>query len=139
MTATLRSMHLHEPISAHTRQDFSSLRQDMTVQEALAAIRHHGVGERIIYFYVVDEANRLVGVVPTRRLLTAEVDKPLTEIRIGRVVAISLLAACAFGLSVPALLHALRLDPKIAAGPITLALTDISTLLSYFTLAALIL
>jgi magnesium transporter len=36
---------------------------------------------------------------------------------------------------VPALLHALRLDPKIAAGPITLALTDIFTLLFYFGLA----
>jgi len=50
-----------------------------------------------------------------------------------------LLARCAagfFGLSVPALLHALRLDPKIAAGPVTLALTDICTLLFYFSLAA---
>ncbi|MGI8966832.1 MAG: magnesium transporter, partial [Limisphaerales bacterium] len=44
--------------------------------------------------------------------------------------------ACIFGLSVPALLHALKLDPKISAGPITLALTDIFTLLFYFTLAA---
>ena len=58
---------------------------------------------------------------------------------IGSGILLSLLAACAFGLSVPALLHALRLDPKIAAGPITLALTDISTLLFYFTLAALML
>jgi magnesium transporter len=40
---------------------------------------------------------------------------------------------------VPALLHALRLDPKIAAGPITLAITDLATLLFYFSLAALIL
>ena len=40
------------------------------------------------------------------------------------------------GLSVPTLLHALRLDPKIAAGPVTLALTDILTLLFYFGLAS---
>ena len=66
MTANLRAMHLHEPISAHIRHDYSSLRQEMTVDEALAAIRQHGVGERIVYFYVVDEADRLVGVVPTR-------------------------------------------------------------------------
>ena len=44
--------------------------------------------------------------------------------------------ACVWGLSVPALLHALRLDPKIAAGPVTLAVTDISTLLIYFSAAA---
>jgi magnesium transporter len=42
-------------------------------------------------------------------------------------------------MSVPAALHALRLDPKIAAGPVTLAFTDIFTLLFYFTLAALLL
>ena len=46
MAATLRSVHLHDPISAHTRTDFATLRQGMTVQEALAAIRQHGVGER---------------------------------------------------------------------------------------------
>ncbi|RPI00481.1 MAG: magnesium transporter MgtE, partial [Calditrichaeota bacterium] len=40
-----------------------------------------------------------------------------------------------FGLSVPALLHALKLDPKIAAGPLTLGLTDIFTLISYFSMA----
>jgi magnesium transporter len=39
-------------------------------------------------------------------------------------------------LSVPALLHALRLDPKIAAGPVTLAIADIFTLVFYFGLAA---
>jgi magnesium transporter len=33
---------------------------------------------------------------------------------------------------VPALRHTLRLDPKIAAGPIPLALADIGTLLFYF-------
>ncbi|UYP32581.1 hypothetical protein OEG79_15570 [Pseudomonas sp. Z8(2022)] len=40
------------------------------------------------------------------------------------------------GLSIPALLHALRLDPKIAAGPVPLAVTDLCTLLFYFSLAA---
>jgi magnesium transporter len=38
-------------------------------------------------------------------------------------------------LTVPAALHALKLDPKIAAGPLTLALSDIFTLLFYFNLA----
>ncbi len=36
-------------------------------------------------------------------------------------------------------LHAFKLDPKIAAGPLTLALTDVFTLLFYFTLAAVLL
>ena len=58
---------------------------------------------------------------------------------IGLSVAVSLCAACLAGLSVPALLHALKLDPKIAAGPVTLALTDIFTLLFYFSLARFLL
>jgi magnesium transporter len=58
---------------------------------------------------------------------------------IGASILLALCAACFFGLSVPALLHALKLDPKIAAGPVTLAFTDIFTLLFYFSLAALVL
>jgi magnesium transporter len=59
----------------------------------------------------------------------------LVAASIGTSIALALVTACVTGLSVPALLHALRLDPKIAAGPITLALTDIFTLLFYFGLA----
>ena len=58
---------------------------------------------------------------------------------IGNGIAASLVGACFFGLSVPAGLHALKLDPKIAAGPITLALTDVLTLIVYFGLAAIVL
>ena len=47
--------------------------------------------------------------------------------------------ACLLGLSIPSLLHALRLDPKIAAGPLTLALADILTLLFYLSIASLLL
>lgn len=61
--------------------------------------------------------------------------EPAAAFVIGASVAFCLCAACVTGLSVPALLHALKLDPKIAAGPITLALSDIFTLLFYFTLA----
>ncbi len=43
----------------------------MTAQEALEAMRREGIGEKIVYFYVLDEDRRLVGVLPTRRLLTA--------------------------------------------------------------------
>jgi magnesium transporter len=60
----------------------------------------------------------------------------LAAFSIGASILLTLCAACFFGLSVPALLHALKLDPKIAAGPVTLAFTDIFTLLFYFSLAA---
>jgi magnesium transporter len=94
----LYTVHLDDPIVKHVRKDYPSLRHDMTIQDALTAIRLTVVGERVIYFYVLDEAERLVGVVPTRRLLTAELNKPIAEVMIGRVVSIphtaSVLDAC---------------------------------------------
>jgi magnesium transporter len=54
---------------------------------------------------------------------------------IGGSIALSLVTACALGLGVPSLLHRLKLDPKIAAGPVTLALADFVALVIYFTTA----
>jgi magnesium transporter len=39
------------------------------------------------------------------------------------------------GLAVPHLLRLLRLDPRVAAGPVALVLADVATLLLYFNLA----
>src|SRR4029453_4104983 len=58
---------------------------------------------------------------------------------IGGSIALSLVTACAFGLAVPSLLHRLKLDPKIAAGPVTLVLADFIALVIYFTSAWLVL
>ena len=58
---------------------------------------------------------------------------------IGTSIAVSLVTACLFGFTVPSLLHSLKLDPKIAAGPVTLAVTDFCALAIYFSLAWLVL
>jgi magnesium transporter len=58
---------------------------------------------------------------------------------IGGSITLSLITACLFGLGVPSALHRFNLDPKIAAGPITLALADIFALLLYFTTAHFVL
>ena len=63
------------------RKDFATLNQNLTIGQALASIRQRGVGEKIVYFYVVDDAEQLVGVVPTRRLLMAALELPLAEFR----------------------------------------------------------
>jgi magnesium transporter len=39
----------------------------------------------------------------------------------------------------PTLLHRFKLDPRIAAGPVSLALADIFTVAVYFNLAKLVL
>jgi len=131
----------HQPVMTLARRDIDILNQDLTVEQALKTIRERGVGEKIVYFYVVDGREQLTGVLPTRRLLSAPLDRRLADImvRIGTSVLLTLCAACFFGLTVPAVLHAFRLDPKIAAGPVTLAFTDIFTLFFYFSVAALLL
>lgn len=90
--------HLNEPVLPFARHDFTILDQDLTIEQALAAIRGQGVGERVVYFYVVENTGRLVGVVPTRRLLTAPLDQKLSAVMIKNVVAIphtaTVLEAC---------------------------------------------
>jgi magnesium transporter len=90
--------HLNQQVLPYARKDFPELRRDFTVQEALDAIRRQGVGEKVIYFYVVDDQERLVGVLPTRRLLTAALEQRLGQVMIPRVVTIphtaTILEAC---------------------------------------------
>src|SRR5262245_35900913 len=94
------SEHLNEAVLLFARQDFATLRRDDTIEQALATIRSHGVGERVVYFYVVDEANRLCGVLPTRRLLSSPLDRKLSEVMVSRVVTIpctaTVLEACEY-------------------------------------------
>jgi magnesium transporter len=92
--------HTDQPVTQIARRDFTLLRQSLTVGEALDAIRRQEIGETIVYFYIVDEEDRLVGIVPTRRLLTAALHERLSNIMISRVISIphtaSILEACEF-------------------------------------------
>ena len=94
------SQRLSEPVTNFVRQDFARLRESMTAREALETVRREGVGEKIIYFYVLDHEQRLVGVLPTRRLLTAAPEQRIGDLMIRRVLAIpqraTLLEACEF-------------------------------------------
>jgi magnesium transporter len=87
-------------IVEHARKDFPLLDARMSVAEALDRIRREGVGERVIYFFATDADERLVGVLPTRRLLTAPLEARLEEIMVRKVVAIpasaTVLEACEF-------------------------------------------
>lgn len=92
--------HLNEPVLPYARRDFTTLAQALTVEQALAAIRSQGIGEKVIYFYVIDAGQRLVGVVPTRRLLVAQLHQKLEDLMIRSVYAIphtaTVLDACEF-------------------------------------------
>ena len=95
-----RPEHLEEPVIGFTRKEFTTLFADLTVAAALESIREKGIAEEIIYFYVVNRQEQLVGVLPTRRLLAARLDQSLFEVMIDRVVTIperaTVLEACEF-------------------------------------------
>ncbi len=84
----LEKDHLTEPVLSEARRDFVTLSQDITIGEALDQIRKEGVGEKIVYFYVVDDEERLVGVLPTRRLLIEMPDRLISESMIKSVVSL---------------------------------------------------
>jgi magnesium transporter len=95
-----KPQHLDDPVLQYLHKGFAVLHHDMNVQQALAAIRTQNPSEAIVYFYVVDSAGKLSGVLPTRRLLVSPLEQPLSEIIVRRVVTIphtaTLAEACEF-------------------------------------------
>jgi magnesium transporter len=59
----------------------------------------------------------------------------VAALSVGASIFLSMITACLLGVIIPAGARSLRLDPRIAAGPLTLALADICTLALYFGLA----
>ena len=84
MNDAIGSPDFNSLIVDHARKDFPLLDANMSVTEALDRIRREGVGERVIYFFAIDSEKRLVGVLPTRRLLTAALETRLEEIMVRR-------------------------------------------------------
>jgi magnesium transporter len=90
--------HFEKPVLSVARRDVATLREDFTIRQALDAIRECGVGEKIVYFYVVNAEERLVGVLPTRRLLIAPLEQRVGDVMVSRVAALpqtaTVLEAC---------------------------------------------
>ena len=86
--APLSAAQLHEPILPLARPPQLVLHPDMSIAEALDRIRRLGDASTINYLYVVDGEEMLVGVVPARRLLTAQPEQLVREVMLDDVVAI---------------------------------------------------
>lgn len=90
--------HLKEPALKYAGTDFPVIPAHLAVGEALRLIRTKGLGERIIYFYAVDSEEKLVGIVPTRRLLTSMPNIRISEIMVEDVITVphtaTVLEAC---------------------------------------------
>jgi magnesium transporter len=63
----------------------------------------------------------------------------LVSIAVWGSIFLSMVTACLLGVLLPTVIHAFKGDPKIAAGPIVLALTDTATLIFYFNIAGILL
>jgi len=98
VVAISRSDHLEEKAVAHAREDFVQIPAKETVDEALNYVREHKPTGRILYLYVIDEQERLVGVLPTRRLLLSSPDTQVSDIMVKTLVTLpaeaTLLDAC---------------------------------------------
>jgi len=72
--------------------------------------------------------------------LVARLGQESWDLSLSLVLAIGLgtMAASLLGAFLPAVLHALRRDPQIAAGPIVLALTDVTALAVYLSIAVFV-
>ncbi|HWB58374.1 MAG TPA: magnesium transporter [Chthoniobacteraceae bacterium] len=93
--------HMERPIREYATGDFVQLREAMRVDEALGVIRKRdSAGRALIYFYVADDAGKLIGVLQTRALLVAQPEEKISNLMIRRVIAIpetaSVLEACEF-------------------------------------------
>ena len=58
---------------------------------------------------------------------------------IGGAISAAILAACFFGVLLPTIVRAVKADPRIAAGPLVLASTDLVTLVTYLWLGSVVL
>ncbi|MEQ1757509.1 MAG: magnesium transporter [Vicinamibacterales bacterium] len=63
----------------------------------------------------------------------------MSALVIGGAITASILMACFFGVLIPTLVRLFKADPRIAAGPLVLATTDIVTLVSYLWLGSVVL
>jgi len=85
----LHKFEIYPPSSAGRvmTTSYVALDEKMTAQEAIDSIRAAGeAAETIFYLYVIDEARRLKGVVPIRRLVAAPPDRPVSEMMIREAV-----------------------------------------------------
>jgi magnesium transporter len=84
----LSAANLHDPILPLVRPVPVTLTAGQTIAAALATVRASISAANIHYFYVVDDARRLIGVVPARHLLASEPSQRVDEVMITDVVAI---------------------------------------------------
>ncbi len=86
--ANISSQNIFDPVTKHLHTDMVKLRDDLSVTDALVEFRHMNITDRIVYLYVVDGDDKLVGVVPVRRLLGSDPSATIRSLMISPVVTV---------------------------------------------------
>jgi magnesium transporter len=94
MTGTSREGHpdprqnLDRPVRELAHVDYMQLFDWETVGDSLDRIRAERLGERIVYFYAIGNEDKLVGVVPARRLIINTQETLIRDILVSPVVSV---------------------------------------------------
>ena len=83
-----RTTVLDRPVAEFLHHDFIALPETWTCARALEEIRNTGDDRKVSYFYTVDDDDKLCGVVPVRRFLTAPSDRLLGEMAFRNLVTV---------------------------------------------------
>ncbi len=81
-------LHMNRPVSELAHVDYMQLFDWETVGKSLERIRGEHLGDRIVYFYAIGKGDRLVGVVPARRMIVSELDTLISDIVVSPVVSV---------------------------------------------------
>lgn len=85
---TRGAQRLDQPIAPLLRPAAATVGVGETAEQVLGRLRQGQVADRIVYFYVLDGEQRLVGVVPTRRLLASAPAAAIRSLMVDKVVAL---------------------------------------------------
>lgn len=77
----MKQEDLQKPVKESVREVKSLLFIHQTVDEAITHIRNtHSIDKSVVYFYVIDERGKLLGVIGTRDLLTSAPETPIAHL-----------------------------------------------------------
>jgi magnesium transporter len=80
--------NLDLPVSELAHVDYLQLFDWETIGDSLERIRSEKLGERIVYFYAIGKGDKLLGVVPARRLIINPPETLIREILVSPVISI---------------------------------------------------
>ena len=79
------ALDFNAPALQYARKDFPLLQADASVEKALEKIRREGVGERVIYFYAVDQQRSAVSVRRLRNMRLTMLGRPFALTIVGLI------------------------------------------------------